>query len=222
MGFNYAQRLEREFKRNPRIFTIGSPKLEDYLEALKSKPKRPELSGDMAGVVEVRQKEQAVTRATDSKPILATFGLAACVSLVGYEERDRVGFLTHYDASTDLGESFTDILIALYKNGLTHNRPNRFDVRIVTGWGYDSDARIIDQLRTRVNGGTFFSMRVVEEDTDYEPQGKSIALDTRTGELFSYDAAKNPHTKDLTELERLRIVIPRKADMVYDSGKQEI
>ncbi len=95
---------------------------------------RPEFLGDITDVVEVYMNQQAVTRATDVKPILATFGLGTCVSLVGYEPNQRVGFLTHYTSLTEIDDSFPDLLWALYKLGLSHEAPTRFEVRLVGGW----------------------------------------------------------------------------------------
>lgn len=176
---------------------------------------RPEFQGDMEDVVEVDMNEQAVTRATDPKPVLATFGLGSCVALVGYEPSAKVGFLTHYSASTEVAGSFPTLLATLYRAGLSHEAPTRFEVRLVGGWEGDSD-KLMSELETRVMFGTSFNMQIVERDTGYVEQGRSIALDTRSGELFSYDPLKKPGRRSLSEFDKLRMLIERPADLVYE------
>lgn len=186
----------------------------DSLIAEKDGVQRPEFSGDMDGVVDVSMNQQAVTRATDAKPVLATFGLGPCVALVGYEPSAKVGFLTHYSASTEVAQSFPNLLATLYRIGLSHEAPTRFDVRLVGGW--DNADKLIGELKTRVRHGTSFNMKILEEDTGYVADGRSVALDTRTGELFSYNPQKNPNTKIPNELEQMQMLIPRPADLVYE------
>jgi len=187
----------------------------DSLVAEKNGVQRPEFSGNMDGVVDVSMNQQAVTRATDEKPVLATFGLGPCVALVGYEPSAKVGFLTHYSAGTEVDGSFPNLLATLYRIGLSHDSPTRFDVRLIGGWEGDVD-KLIGELKTRVRHGTSFKMEIVEEDTGYVADGRSVALDTRTGELFSYNPKKNPNTKIPNELERMQMLIPRPADLVYE------
>ncbi len=183
----------------------------------KNGVQRPEFLGDMGDVVEVSMNQQAVTRATDAKPVLATFGLGPCVALVGYEPSAKVGFLTHYSASTEVAGSFPNLLAILYRIGLSHETPTRFEVRLVGGW--EKEDGLIRELKTRVRHGTSFNMKIVEEDTGCVDDGRSVALDTRTGELFSYNPMNNPNTKMPDELEQMRMSIPRPADLVYNPRK---
>lgn len=195
--------------------------LDNYIRKIKEREEfnigvqRPEYTGSIGDVVEVDMNQQGVTRATDSKPVLATFGLGPCVSLVGYEPLAKVGFLTHYTSLTKVNDSFSELLWIFYKIGLSHDAPTRFEVRLVGGWEGSLD-KLIGELKTRVRYGTMFNMEIVEEDTGYVGGGRSVALDTRTGELFSYDPMKNPDKKIPTELEMMRMLIPRPADLVYE------
>lgn len=56
---------------------------------LETSPKRPDYDKNMADVIEVGQREYAVTHAIDPKPVLATFGVGPCVALVGYSQEQR-------------------------------------------------------------------------------------------------------------------------------------
>lgn len=75
--------------------------------------------------------------------------------------------------------------------------------------------QLVEEIRTRVHHGTFFNMRIVEEDIKYTGNIKNIALDTRTGNTFSYNPQKNSHTRPLSELDMLQKLIPREADLIY-------
>lgn len=190
----------------------------EYLELINNieerGTQRPKYSGNINDVVEVGMNQQGVTRASDNKPVLATLGLGPCVSLVGYEPNHRVGFLTHYTALTKVSDSFSGLLIVLYQLGLTDSAPTKFDVRLIGGW--EREDELIRELRIKVMYGAFFNMKIVEEDTGYVGDGsRSVALDTRTGKLFSYEPAWNPNRKRLDELEERRMLIRREADLVY-------
>ena len=178
--------------------------------------KRPDYAGNMADVVEIGQREQGVTRATDPKPVLATFGIGPCVSLVGYSGERQTGFLTHYDGTIGLRHSFSELFFNLYRLG--HVDGDRFDVRLVGEHEGTSDG-IMSGLKTAIQHGSCFNMQLVEEDTGYIEGSRDIALDTRTGETFAYDPGKNPYRKQLSDLELklmcLRISHPGEVEFVY-------
>lgn len=138
-------------------------------------------------VVEVLQHEQAITTATDSKPVLATVNLATCIGITAYERTARIGALGHYDGRTDLELSLAelfDIMESFVK--YTHTQ---FDVNIITAYPQDNevDRRIIQQsILARKN------MHVnITELISPSTERKSIALDTRTGQVYSYNFFEN-------------------------------
>lgn len=182
---------------------------------LLDQPQRPTYQGNMDEVVSVSMNQQAVTRATASKTVLTTHGLGPCVSLVGYEPSAKVGFLTHYSSVTNVDQAFPNLLYQLYQTGLTHEEPNKFEVRIIGGW--DPLDSLINKLRARLSGGTLFNMEIVGEEIGDlgNGRGRNVALDTRTGELFSYDPKLNPNDEGPSELECMQMLLPLPTGMVY-------
>ncbi len=179
---------------------------------------RPLFEGTIDEVVEVAMREQAVTKATDDKPVLATYGIGPCIALVGYDPVNKIGFLTHYTNATELKHSFTSLLCALNRAGCNYG----FDVRIVCNDSFSSEKEI-DLLRNLVEHRNLHGMRMVEEDL--EPSGeisKSIALDTRTGEVFSYNPLEDPDREPYAELDGLRMLAPGSARMVYMCGEEDL
>ena len=158
---------------------------------------RPPYGGDYEKMAEIFQREFGISRRDDSKPVLATYSLGPCVAMVGWSPEHKVGFLTHYDRSTELPSSFEGLLYITSQQ--LEGVASEFDVRIVGGQtDCVSSERIIDFLKARLNMGKDIRMRLIEEETGGYPTNRSIALDTRTGEVFSYDPKLNLHRRKIT------------------------
>lgn len=100
-----------------------------------------------------------------------------------------------------------------------HVDKDRFEVRLISG-GWQVSEQLLSSLKTAIRHGTSFNMQLVEEDTSISMESsRSVALDTRSGEVFGYDPAKNSDRKQLSDLEfqlrSLRIGIPSQAELVY-------
>ena len=163
---------------------------------------RPPYQRNYEEMAEVFQREFGVTRGDDSKPVLATYGLGPCVAMVGWSPKYKVGFLTHYDGLTELPGSFGSLLYRISQQ--LEGEASEFDVRIVGGQTGQSE-QIIDFLKSRSNIREDIRMKLTEEETGGYTSNRSIALDTRTGEVFSYDPKLNPHRREITELDKMRI-----------------
>src|SRR3989344_1943718 len=136
---------------------------------LSADSRQPEYNGSYDHLVEVSMNEFAVTNTNASKPVLATYGLSPCVSLVGYSPEDKVGFLTHYYGCTDMGNSFGlllyHILKQLGKNPSDFSSdPTNFEVRLIGGYNGMSES-LINSIRGRFHTRSDISMKLVEEDT---------------------------------------------------------
>ena len=193
-------------------FSTFSALLDDFRKSIK----RIEYNKEMEVVAEVFQKQQAVTRANCNKPVLATFGIGPCISIVGYEPISMIGFLTHYDSLTEIKESFTNLLIALYKAGAKEE--NEFQVRLVSNFNSINKADL-ELIKILLKHGTAFKMKLIEEDTRPSETDlcKSIALDTRSGEVYSYDPSKNPF-RDINGIENviMKAMFRAKAEFSYN------
>jgi len=141
----------------------------------------PQYSDTHDLVTIVSQGEQGITDSTDKKPVLATFGIGPCISIVGYDSTKRAGFLTHYDSCVDLEASLASVF-----ESLPRDQQFEFDISIIGGDGSSVNIyrAIKSKLETQSNPNV--KLNVSEEDV-FSNESKSIALDTRTGQKFVYD-----------------------------------
>ena len=175
--------MEKELKR---------PDISSFLDDSH----RPPYNRSYQDIAEIFQGELGITNSDDPKPVLATYGVGPCVAFTGWAPKQKAGFLAHYDGLTDLSESFEVLLYWTSKS--VRDLPIEFDVRLIQGdW---PDKKIIDFIKARLNMRSDIPMKLVEEDVGVA-MCKSIALDTRTGQTYSYDPMQNPQTRDIPELE---------------------
>jgi len=141
----------------------------------------PQYTGSHELVTFISQREQGVTNSSDKKPVLATSGLTACISIVGYDSSKRVGFLTHYDDLVDLNTSFTSLL-----GSLPQDQEFGFDISIIGGDG--SSVNLYRAIKYQLKSGSSERIRLsVSEEDVFGNVLRSVALDTRTGEKYVYD-----------------------------------
>ena len=134
---------------------------------------------------EVFQAEFGVTRASDPKPVLATFGLGPCIAIGGYDRRSTVGFLAHFDKPKDGLDSFG----AIYHILRQYVSPDtaRFEVSLVGGQDGCSEGLLAEMKRV-IKGSEVYPMDLVREETlGSWDCNRSLALDTRTGQVHAYN-----------------------------------
>ncbi|MBI2045673.1 hypothetical protein HYT23_06450 [Candidatus Pacearchaeota archaeon] len=172
---------------------------------------RPAYLGDYGEVVEVHQREFALTSSRNPKPVLATHGVASCTGFAGWSQEHGVGFLAHYDALTDLPASLEHLLYRVSES--VQHLPAKFEVRLLQGdW---PDRQTMEFLKARLNMRDDISMKLVEEDVGGK-MSKSIALDTRTGQTYTYNPMKNPNRGKVSRLDVIRILSGRSsANLIY-------
>lgn len=147
--------------------------------------------------------------------MLATYGIGPCVALLGWSPKDKVGFMAHYDNGIEMGGSFGGLLYWISES--IPKLPADFDIRILQGDWPDQD--LVRKVKSRLNIRPDISMKVIEEDIG-GVMSKNIALDTRTGETYGYNPMNNPNKRNLTELDKLRIMLrERDASLVYAPKK---
>jgi hypothetical protein len=172
----------------------------------------PRYSGSNDLVSIVSQGEQGITNSSDKKPVLATFGIGPCVSVVGYDSSKKTGFLTHYDSCVDLENSLAS-LFGLFPKDQEFN----FDVSIIGGDGSSVSTYRAIKSQLESKSDTALRLNVSEEDI-FGNESRSVALDTRTGQKFVYDPK---------QFDDVRINVPvidgqtYAAKMAYNSFHQE-
>lgn len=142
----------------------------------------------MSEIVEVLQRELAITRASDEHPILATVNVAMCTVFLGYEENNRIGFLGHFDFPCN-----TTILPSLFQKLAKLSGPGAtYKCRICGGNKYGWARSSVTRRKIREAVGTLaphYEIGLqIENEEAFLPLFKKIALqfDTRTGDIGEY------------------------------------
>lgn len=164
--------------------------------------KKPAYKRDYADMVEIFLGEYAISKSTDKKPVLATDHLATCVGVVGWSPKERVGFLAHYDHITAITDS---IYVLCHDLSKEVTLPTEFEVRLAQGCNMDK-GKLVDLIKERLKESKDITMKLLEEDLEGETadfKQKSIALDTRTGEVYSYNSDENPEARTMDLLDEV-------------------
>lgn len=177
------------------------PSKADFLKGVSNEPASDEGSSeqikDYGLVEEVFQNEFGVTTAQDPKPILVTYGLMNCVGLVGFNEDQNIGFVTHYQDNTNIDEAFGALLYHLSR--LTEEQQRIFKVRIAGGLSGMSE-KLVSQLKaklqTPLRGDIRFEL-YGEDVLVHDQKGRDIGIDTQTGKFIdSYNPLNNPNHRE--------------------------
>ena len=167
-----------------------------------------------SSIVEIWQRELAITRAADIKPILATYGLASCWGFLGYNLDEKIGFLGHIDKLTDLNRSLSRLTSALQE--ISH-KDITYSAKIVGGKDtHDSDTNeIFESIRKDCQFISGIKINVVAEKV----KASTIVLDTKSGET-SFNSDRVFH-RPFTEKDRLfstyGIMFPSPLEIIYVS-----
>lgn len=174
---------------------------------------------DMKLVQEIFQREGAFSTAESEKPILATYGIGPCVSVVGYSKDLKRGFVTHYDSQTDKDLGKLDNQYWLPKSlGLvsywgTKGAENivKYDIQILQGQNNPELLNGLEEYMDNMNNWNSDKVQLNVVNRDVEEQfyeGKNIALDLRTGKSFSYNPLNNPNRRDLDQFAAMQLSFP--------------
>lgn len=166
---------------------------------------------DPSTAVEVRQHTFAVTRPGEGRtPFIQSANAGPCVILSLYDPQTQTGLMAHFDVTTDVGASFTEITAYLQRYGVNIGS---MEAGLVGGWFmmFESEElvrNLREELRTR-------SIEIVEQDvlhigtvtfpTPRTQSYYSVTLDTTTGELFDYNEiiSTTPETSSLIYVQGL-------------------
>lgn len=164
------------------------------------------LNGDE--IAEALQSEVAFTIATDKKPIVATYGAASCVALGGYDETNKIAFVVHFSNKQEViqcgGVIFYNIS-KLAKEKL--EKPIQLHLR---GGMQDLSETIVEAIKVWMRQRDDLPMEIASEDildnTDLS-ESKSLAIDSRTGEVSTYDPKTNPQHRNITPGDEIRTMM---------------
>ncbi|MBT3181205.1 MAG: hypothetical protein HN337_01710, partial [Deltaproteobacteria bacterium] len=154
------------------------------MEAIKpTKTRLRKIIKDPVDAVEALQHEYALLRYRDGKPrYIQTADAGPCVVMTLYDAATNVGAIAHFDAGTDIGQTFH-----MFKRDVkaTGGDLSNMEARLVGGFRGMSEGLILDlKDGLRDNG-----VKIVEEDVLAEPSPEgsvAITLDLMTGEIYDY------------------------------------
>lgn len=178
----------------------------------------PPFSGNYNELQDVPQMSWQIATHESEKPVLATSGLSNCIGVVAYDRRKKLAFLSHSDSfSCACGRNEWDSkkqdFVYVNVNGDVRSFYRRLtemegefelDVKMIIG-NYP-DKEMIDITRRTIEK-TGDRVRLLNLERIDMGQLGSVAIDARTGKLFTYDPELNPNPKtkgvwDRIELEK--------------------
>lgn len=143
----------------------------------------PEFTGD-DGLVQYAGMGQGIrASADDQAPIGATDGLATCIGTVLYDAARQEAFISH-TASGDATATGEDPHIASFYDDMAGTERS-LDVTYVMGNIPDMD--VFESVRATVHTHQPDGIDITDETLVYTGRSGSIAIDTRTGERFTYN-----------------------------------
>lgn len=152
-------------------------------------------------VAEALQSEAAFTNFQSKKPVVATYGCGSCVAFGGYDSVNQVAFIVHFASAREVTASGTMLLAELkklVKKPITQKTPIK--VYISGGLKKHSEelVRLIERLTT---ARADLPMQIIKKDVCNTCGGKSLLIDSRTGNATPYNPFENPYHREITEQE---------------------
>lgn len=123
----------------------------------------------------VLQHDIAITNSQSEKPVLGTYGAGPCIIVAAYNFSTQQGFLSHVDSLTETP------CLRQYLQRISGNQSDEIQVHLHGGDNSSREqaAGIVDFLRSQPN------IKIVSANLCEGLESKSLALDTRTGEIFT-------------------------------------
>lgn len=133
----------------------------------------------------VLQHEVAITNSNSTKPILGTYGAGPCVIVALYNPQTKVAALAHVDSLTNI-------------NSLAHHVDQISSVGAVEvhlSGGDSSSKKMVTEIIKLINSRQ--GAKIISANVCNGYESKSLALDSRTGAVFtSFDPKQLQHADD--------------------------
>jgi len=178
-----------------------SLKWETYTPNQVSRLSQAILNGDE--IAEVLQSEAGFTIATDEKPILATYGCNPCVALGGYDATNKTAFVVHFSHAGEVRECGWMLLYNISKLAKEKiETPIQLHLR---GGVKGRSEAIIKEIKIWMREREDLPMEIASQEVllsgmDY---GKSLSIDSRTGEVSEYEPMANPKARGLSDMKAM-------------------
>lgn len=157
----------------------------------------PTYFGPFDALCEVAQRQFAISCATSTKPVLATWHLAGCIAIAGFDKQHKVGFLFHVDEISD----FKGALFLLQ----SRLQGSNFCFEYVMLGGNEESQKVLEEyldpsfIKRPYDQGPFITHEAFTIDSYWSRAVRlcrSIAIDLTKDDplanLMSYEAELNP------------------------------
>ncbi|NGX56824.1 MAG: hypothetical protein K1060chlam5_01070 [Candidatus Anoxychlamydiales bacterium] len=165
----------------------------------------PKLDGDK--IAEVLVSEAAFTISTDPKPVVATYGCAPCVAVGGYDPTNKIAFIVHFTNAEEVRRSS----VLVFRNILKLvEKPIEAPIQLHLRGGLEGFSEdTIAAIKMLMTGKQDLPMEIVSEyilGSD-ELNYSSLSIDSRTGDVTSYDPLSNSQYRKMSELEAMAAML---------------
>jgi hypothetical protein len=181
------QKVEQENLMLKKISTIGQEKIIGPFTSEKA--------------MGVFQRDVAITCENSQKPILGTYGAGPCIIVAAFNPITKQALLAHMDSSTDSNS------LSKYIDIIKGDEPEAKIHIHLAGADNSSKKELIELLRflqTRTNT-SIISADILNGVADSYPGPRSLAIDSRTGEIFTQFDPKQLFFSSPPELQALAV-----------------
>lgn len=166
------------------------------------------LDGDK--IAEALLSELAITTADDARPIVATYGCGPCVAVGGYDSTNKIAFVVHFTGAGEVidprGLVFSNIL-KLVKTSIS----SPIQLHLRGGYKGQSEATV-EAIKVWMRQREDLPMEIASADiltSSIRGIGKSLSIDSRTGEVSEYNPMSNAKRRDFSGLDAIIALRPK-------------
>lgn len=151
----------------------------------------------------VFQQQFGITKSTNNKPFISTFGLSSCIGVVGYSSKYKLAFITHIDNpkiihDKNMGNIYYNIKQAIEEN------PDGIELEVQLFGGFQIYRQeIVDYIYSQFDRYNRFhknlecsvKINITKNNIGTYNNSSSICIDTNNGKLYKFDAKKGKINK---------------------------
>jgi len=158
-------------------------------------------------IAEALQSELAVTQADDARPIVATYGCGSCVAVGGYDSTNKIAFVVHFANAVEVRKSGG---LIFYNISKLVKDPISTPIQLHLRGGHEGQSEAtIEAIKIWMRQREDLPMKIASEDilTSGMKMGKSLSIDSRTGEVSEYSPLANAKCRDFSEPDVVRAMM---------------
>lgn len=165
--------------------------------------------------VEVYQQGFGITKSTNKKPFISTFGMSSCIGVVGYSSKYKIAFILHLDnpkmiRDANMGSIYYKIKQAIGKN------PDGIEFNSQLFGGFQMyKQEFVDYIYSQFNRYNRFhknsdcsvKINITKNNIGTQLNSSSICIDTNNGNLYKFDGRKSQVNDYELKILEMRIIL---------------